>query len=109
MKKAIVEIKDKQYLVAKGDYLLVDLLKEDKQTFSLQPLLVIDEDKTLVGKPLVKDVVVKAKIVDPDKKQAKVTAIRFKAKKRVHKIRGHRQRKAIIEITNITSAVAKKS
>jgi ribosomal protein L21 len=34
-------------------------------------------------------------------KAEKVTAIRYKAKKRVHKVRGHRQQHSVIKITKI--------
>ena len=43
----------------------------------------------------------KAKVLEIIKED-KVTSIRFKAKKRVHKRRGHRQQKTIVEITAIT-------
>lgn len=101
MKKAIISIKDKQYLVAKGDCISVDLLDVKTKTISWQPLLLIEDDKTSVGQPSLEDIDVKAKILDTDVKQPKVTAIRFKAKKRVHKVRGHRQRQTLIEITDI--------
>ena len=103
MKKAIIEIKDKQYLVSSGDLITVDLLNTDRKTTSFKPLLVIDEgDKILIGEPEVSSAIVKAKIINPDIKQDKVIAIRYKAKKRVHKIRGHRQRKTILEISSIS-------
>ena len=100
-KKAIIETGSKQYLVAPGDRLAIDLLDNPGKTVSYQPLLVIDGEKVSIGQPTLKDMSVMAKIVEEDVKDDKVVAIRFKAKKRVHKRRGHRQRITIIEITQI--------
>jgi ribosomal protein L21 len=54
-----------------------------------------------VGNPAVKDAKVTAEIINPSVQQQKVTSIRYKAKKRVHKIRGHRQKLAKIKIKSI--------
>lgn len=101
MKKAVIATGGKQYLVAEGETLEVELLKQEGKTASFTALLVIDGEKTMVGKPEVKDVTVKADIVEVEAKADKVTAIRYKAKKRVHKVRGHRQRHAVIKISRI--------
>lgn len=101
MKKAIIRSGSSQLLVAKGDIVEVELIKEAGKTVDFIPLLVIDGDKTTVGTPEVKGVKVTAKVVEEDVKDDKVTAIRFKAKKRVHKRRGHRQSKMHLEITSI--------
>ena len=100
MKQAIIESGSKQYLVNVGDRLAVDLMKPDEK-LSWQPLLLIDGDKVNVGQPFVQDVTVTAKRIE-DIKEKKITSIRFKAKKRIHKKRGHRQQKTIIQITAIS-------
>jgi large subunit ribosomal protein L21 len=101
MKKAVIAAGGKQYLVAEGETLQIELLKTEGKTASFEPLLVIDGDKTTVGAPLVKGVKVTADIVEADVQTDKVTAIRYKSKKRVHKVRGHRQRKTSIKIKKI--------
>jgi large subunit ribosomal protein L21 len=101
MKKAIIASGGKQYLVAEGETLEIELLNQEGKTASFEPLLVIDGDKTTVGAPNVKGVSVAAEVVEPEVKADKVLAIRYKAKKRVHKIRGHRQRHTLIKITKI--------
>jgi large subunit ribosomal protein L21 len=53
------------------------------------------------GQPIVKDIKVKAKVTEPEVKGDKVRAIRYKAKKRVHKVTGHRQQYSQIEIVSI--------
>ena len=101
MKKAIIATGGKQYLVAEGETLEVELLKQEGKTASFTPLLVIDGDKTTVGKPEVSGVKVTADVVEAEVKTDKVVAIRYKSKKRVHKTRGHRQRKTILKIKKI--------
>lgn len=102
MKKAIIKTGSKQYLVSPGDCLAVELLDQEAKTIDWQPLLVIDGEQVLVGQPLVEGASVKAKILESQVKSKKVTSIRFKAKKRVDKRRGHRQLKTLVEITSIT-------
>ena len=99
--KAVVKISGKQYIVSEKESLLVDLLPEGTKELTLDALLVIDGDKTKVGTPTVKGAVVKAKVVEAEVKGGKIRVIRYKAKKRVHKENGHRQKYSRIEITSI--------
>lgn len=99
--KAVVRIGGKQYIVAKGETLLVDRLQDGTKELTLEPLLVFDGKSTKVGTPVVKDVKVTAHVVEPLVKGDKLRVIRFKAKKRVHKERGHRQQYSKIEITDL--------
>jgi large subunit ribosomal protein L21 len=101
MKKAIIATGGKQYLVAEGETLAIELLKQEGKTATFVPLLVIDGDKTIVGTPEVKEAKVTAQIVEQDLQADKVTSIRYKAKKRVHTVRGHRQHQTHIKITKI--------
>ncbi len=101
MTKAVVKIGGKQFIVAEKETLLVDLLPEGTKELTLDALLVIDGDKTTVGTPTVKGVKVIAKVTEDLVKGDKVIAIRYKAKKRVHKQMGHRQKYSKIEITSI--------
>jgi len=101
MKKAVIRTGGKQYLVSEGETLSVELLKVDKKSVSFEALLVIDDQKISVGTPLLSGVSVSADIIDEDKQQDKVTSIRYKPKKRVHTVRGHRQRLTVIKIKTI--------
>lgn len=101
MIKAVVKVGGKQYLVTEKETLLVDLLPEGTKELTLDALLVVDGDKTTVGTPVVKGVTVKATVVDDLVKGDKIRVIRYKAKKRVHKEMGHRQKYSKIEITSI--------
>ena len=102
MKKAIIATGGKQYLVVEGETLEVELLKQEGKTASFTPLLLIDGDKTTVGTPEVTGAKVTAEIVEVDIQADKVTSIRYKAKKRVHTVRGHRQHQTVLKITKIT-------
>ena len=99
--KAVVKISGKQYIVSEKESLLVDLLPEGTKELTLDALLVTDGDKTTVGTPTVKGVVVKAKVIDDMVKGEKLRIIRYKSKKRVHKETGHRQKFTKIEISSI--------
>jgi len=101
MIKAVVKIGGKQFIVAEKETLLVDLLPEGTKELTLDALLVIDGDKTQVGQPTVKGVTVTAKVIEDLVKGDKIRVIRYKAKKRVHKESGHRQKYSKIEIISI--------
>lgn len=100
MKKAVIQTGGKQYLVAQGEQYLIERLKDSSKTVEFKPLLVIDGEKTIVGKPTIDKVIVKAEIIE-EVKADKVTSIRYKAKKRVKKVHGHRQIQTKIKITSI--------
>lgn len=102
MKKAVISAGGKQYLVAEGEVVSVELLKQAGKMVSFEPLLVVDGDKVSVGTPAVSGVAVKAEVVSADEQDDKVTSIRYKAKKRVHTVRGHRQHKTILKIASIS-------
>lgn len=99
MKRAVIASGGKQYLVSEGEVIDIDLTSADK-TLTFEPLLVIDGDSIQVGTPSV-SAKVTADVVAADVKDEKVTAIRYKAKKRVHKVRGHRQHHTQIKIKKI--------
>jgi len=100
MRKAVIATGGKQYIVSEGETLEVELIK-DVKTIDFTPLLVIDDEKVSVGTPTLTDVKVSADVVEPMIQADKVTAIRYKAKKRVHKVHGHRQHLSVIKITKI--------
>lgn len=99
MKTAVIETGGKQYIVRKDDIIEVEKLAEDKSV-SFEPLLVYDDKEIAVGQPTVKGGKVTAKVVEQTRGD-KVTSIRFKAKKRVNKKRGHRQSYTKLQITEI--------
>jgi len=100
MKKAVIQTGGKQYLVSEGEVVEVELLKGDKKV-SFEPLLLIDGDNVKVGTPGISGAKVTAEVVNADVQADKVTSIRYKAKKRVRTVHGHRQHHTILKITSI--------
>ncbi len=100
-KKAVIMTGGHQYLVAEGEELEIELLNPAQQSTVFEALMVIDGDNISVGAPTVSGVKVTADILEQSVKADKVVAIRYKAKKRVRKVRGHRQRHALIRIKQI--------
>ncbi len=96
--KAVVRIGGKQYIVAEKETLLVDRLPEGTKELTLEPLMTFDGKNATVGAPLVSGVRIKAKVVDEEVKGDKLRVIRYKSKKRVHKVTGHRQKYSRISI-----------
>ena len=101
MKKAVVLIGGKQYVVAEKETLRVDLLPEGTKELETGALLVIDGEKTLVGTPEVEGVKVSAKVVEEEVAGDKIRVIRYHSKKHVHKETGHRQKYSLIEVISI--------
>lgn len=94
MKLSVIKTGGKQYLVASGDLVTIEKLPGDhkvgdKIVFD-DVLLVTDEKDTTIGVPAVKGESVTAEIVDMGKLPT-VTVIKYKAKSRYFKKRGHRQ------------------
>lgn len=101
MKKAVIATGGKQYLVAEGEIINVELLKLEGKTTSFIPLMIIDGDKATIGTPSLSSAKVTADILNEELLGDKVMSIRYKAKKRVHTVRGHRQPHTQLKITKI--------
>lgn len=101
MKKAVIKTGGKQYVVSEGDTLDIDFVQDAGKTMTFPVLLTVDGAKTTVGTPEVSGAKATATVIEPQVRADKVTAIRFKAKKRVHKTRGHRQMHTRVKITKI--------
>lgn len=101
MKKAVISSGGKQYLVSEGDEIEVELLEPSK-TAKFDSLMLIDGDKISIGTPAVSNSIVTAEVIEQRVKADKVIAIRYKAKKRVHKTKGHRQKLTRIKISKIS-------
>lgn len=84
-----------------GETVEVELIQDAGKTVSFTPLLLIDGEKTEVGKPELAKNKVTAEIVEADVQADKVTSIRYKPKKRVRKVRGHRQHHTVLKVTKI--------
>lgn len=100
---AIIETGGKQYKVAEGDVIRCDLLdgKVGKDVkFDRVVLASKGGDKISHGSPLIKGASVTGKVLRQDKDR-KILVFKYKPKKRVRKLTGHRQRFAEVQITKI--------
>ena len=86
-------------MVTKDQTLELELLGDAKK-IELDALLVIDGDKISVGTPLVSGVKVTAEVVE-EVKGDKIKVLKFKPKKRIKRLTGHRQHYSLVKITNI--------
>ena len=96
--KAVVRVGGKQYIVTEKETLLVDRLPDGTKELTLEPLMVFDSKEAKVGTPFVDGMKIKASVLEDEVKGDKLQIIRYKAKKRVHKVTGHRQKYSRIEI-----------
>ena len=100
MKYAIVRLAGRQFKVSDGD--TIKVTHQDRLDFEV--LLYSDGKKIEVGQPVLKDVVIKAKILE-QKLDDKVRVARFKSKSRYRKVKGHRQPVTLIEIESVGTPV----
>lgn len=101
---AVIKTGGKQYKVTKGDIVKIEKLsgehKEgDKVTFE-EVLLVDDGKSTKVGTPTVSGAKVEG-VIKEIGRDKKISVIRFRAKSRYHKKRGHRQPFMKVEINKV--------
>jgi large subunit ribosomal protein L21 len=97
--QAVIASGGKQYIVEKDQTLELELLGDAKKV-EFDALLVIDGDDVKVGAPLVSGVKVAAEIVE-EVKGEKIKVLKFKAKKRIKRLTGHRQHYSLVKITKI--------
>lgn len=100
---AVIKTGGKQYIVTPGQKLKVEKLEgEAGAAIKFEEVLLVESDdkKVEIGEPVVKGATVAAKIVEQTK-GPKVIAYKYKAKKRYHLKKGHRQQLTEVEITGI--------
>ena len=97
---AVISTGGKQYRVAEGERLDVELLKADGDvTFS--PTLLVDGETVLAAKGDLEGASVAARVVG-ESKGPKIRGFTYKNKTRSRRRWGHRQHYTTIEITGIT-------
>ncbi len=87
-KYAVIRLQGKQYRVSEGDEILVDKMTDLKA--EPEVLLVSNEGKVEVGKPVIKNVKVKVKVLSEMEKGEKLEIYKFKAKSRYRRHTGFR-------------------
>ena len=99
---AIIESGGKQYRVAEGDVIRCDLVASEagaEVTFE-RVVLAGSGGGVQVGTPTVEGAMVSGTVLRRGKEK-KILVFRYKPKKRVRKLRGHRQPYAEVKITKI--------
>jgi large subunit ribosomal protein L21 len=96
---AVIQTGGKQYRVAEGDRIDVELL--DGDDVSLQPVLVVDGEQVLSTRSALSGVSVSARIVG-SAKGPKIRGYTYKNKSNQRRHWGHRQHYSTIEITGIS-------
>jgi large subunit ribosomal protein L21 len=100
---AVVETGGKQYQVSKGSTLEVERLDaEVGDTIELDRVLLLNDGKVTVGRPLVKGAKVRATVLAQGKAR-KITVLKYKPKNRYRKKRGHRQHITRIRVDEIVT------
>jgi large subunit ribosomal protein L21 len=104
---AIVKTGGKQYRVAPGDQIVVERIKGDVGSqVSLSEVLAIGGDSVpVIGKPLVADAAVTARIVQQPR-GTKVIVFKKKRRKNYRRKRGHRQDLTVLKIEAIQTGAA---
>lgn len=102
---AIIETGGKQYKVAEGETLRVELLKaEPESSINIDKVLaVFDGENMQVGTPYLDGASVSCKVVEHGKAR-KVVVFHYKAKKNVRKKNGHRQPFTKLVVEKIVTA-----
>jgi len=98
---AVIQTGGKQYRVAEGDRLDVELLDGDDVT--LQPVLLVDGDDVLSTPSALEGAAVTARVVG-EAKGPKIKGFTYKNKSNQRRSWGHRQHYSTIEITGISKA-----
>ncbi|KKU77480.1 MAG: 50S ribosomal protein L21 [Parcubacteria group bacterium GW2011_GWA2_47_64] len=104
MNFVVIETGGKQYKVAEGDSIKIEKLsgdfkKGDTVTFD-KVLLSDDGTSTKIGSPYIADAKIQAEITDIGRHK-KVEVVKYKAKSRYFKLRGHRQPYMKVKIAKV--------
>ena len=97
----IIRIGSQQFKVSKDDVIEVERISNAADDITIEDVLLFSDGKKLeVGKPVLSGVSVKAKI-QKEYKTDKVYAFKFRRRKNSKSLRGHRQAKLSLKITDI--------
>ncbi|UDG80281.1 50S ribosomal protein L21 [Candidatus Annandia pinicola] len=99
---AILEHGNKQYLISKGKIIFLDKINcnIEKIIYLKKVLFLSYKDKIYIGNPIVKNVIVKIKIIKHGRNK-KIKIIKFHRRKHHLKTQGHRQWYTQIKVLKI--------
>ena len=100
---AVIKTGGKQYKVAQGERLDVELLGvEVGADVTFAPVLLVDGDNVVSGKAALAGATVSAKVI-AETKGPKIVGFMYKSKARNRRKWGHRQRYSTVEVTGISA------
>jgi large subunit ribosomal protein L21 len=97
--QAVIASGGKQYLVEKDQTLDLEL-QGDAKKLEFEVLLLVDGDTVKVGAPFVEGAKVHAEVLG-EVLGDKIKVLKFKPKKRIKRLTGHRQHYSQVKITKI--------
>ncbi len=97
---AIIQSGGKQYRVAEGDVLRLEMLQAEPGDTVELPIMMLAGDETKVGSPLLEGVAVKAEVLGHGRGD-KLYIYKFKAKTNYRRKTGHRQSYTEVRIKEI--------
>ena len=108
MAYAIIKTGGRQYRVAEGDTIDVDLLDVEagKAATFAEVMMYADGDKLTHGNPLISDAKVTGEVVE-QRKDKKVIAFKFRRRKGYHRTVGHRRKLTRVRIKSISVGAKK--
>ena len=100
---AVIKTGGKQYKVSEGDLLDIEKLdKKEGDEVTFEEVLLLEDDETEIGKPIVEKASVKAEVVEQGREDKKIV-YKYKPKKRQRKKKGHRHPYTKVEIKEIVT------
>ena len=108
MQYAVIETSGKQYKVKEGDVIEIDKIdREINKPFAFEEvLMVVDDGKLDLGKPVLSGAKVTAKLIE-QKKGDKIRVMKYKAKVRYRKTIGFRPMLSVVQIDKINFSSVK--
>ncbi|HOG15359.1 MAG TPA: 50S ribosomal protein L21 [Candidatus Absconditabacterales bacterium] len=101
---AVIEVKGHQYIVKKGDTIVVDKIEGNKgDKINIEEVLLAFDDKgekVIVGSPYIQKAKVSAELLET-KKGKKIGVLKFKRKNRYQRRIGFRPCETVLEIKKI--------
>lgn len=97
---AVIRTGGKQYKVSPGDTITVEKLPTSEKAVSFEEVLLVSNEKTFIGKPLVSGAKVTAEVVSQGRGE-KIRVFKYQAKSHWAKTRGHRQSLTQVKIKDI--------